>query len=101
MANKTPQFVKAMHKQYGESRTYVDECLLAKQSAAENQPDHVRNLSEEHWVGVIAGMTYMLEFVLFEYDCYNGFKYVNANGVQVGLDDPDFRDWRREYFISE
>lgn len=110
---KTPARLVEMIRWHNENIDWISEVLHVKACAAlENQAMHVRDNSVEHWEGRAIGMSAMLEAALFAANCHAGFIYVGtkqlhtlADGtsarlvVQVGLDNPDFREWRRHYCV--
>lgn len=57
--------------------------------------------SANRYIGILMGQAIMLERALMEYGCYHGFGYVDADMNPVNIDSPDFKEWRRVYYVKK
>ncbi|MEB0029170.1 hypothetical protein QN372_00255 [Undibacterium sp. RTI2.1] len=86
----------------------LKESVYAKRHVPlENQGDFVKERSLERLIGMAEGINALMEAVLFENNCYNGFSYIGlpkiVDGYEVapiiGDAHPEYDDWAREYII--
>jgi len=109
---KTPDKILELIKRHEAHIAYVDEMIRVKTTVpVENQAEHIRSKSIDYMEGLAVGANQMLENALFEYNCYAGFCYRGVPVTHrdegggtylvapyVGPDNPDFKEWRRQYF---
>lgn len=114
MNRKTPKHVLELLKRHENLIQYITECIRAKTTVpVENQAPHIRDNSVEGWVGMASGCNAMLEESLSIAGCYAGFCYLAAapiytdgggkyvpstNPPSTNPNNPDFAEWRRQYF---
>ena len=110
MARKTTKLGKVAIERWTNQRKHFEDILRIKEHVAiDCQADHVRSRSVDYWMGRIEGAIAAVEEVLFDTNCYHGFKYVDHAGNDLQwfgkfdrvTDHPDFKEWRRHYFIVE
>lgn len=92
---------------------WIEEVLRVKRTVpVEDQAKHVREKSEEYWIGLAHGASSMLEAMLHEFGCYAGFQHMSEKRTQrnqdgtvstwreaVGPDHPEYTSWRVRYFM--
>ena len=109
---KTPPLILDMMKRQQVLMRHVDEVLRVKRTVPlENQMTHVREKSEDYWIGLADGHNTMLENMMLEYNCYAGFQNQGCTPVVlesgdsfypwVDRDDPEYAGWRRVYFARD
>ena len=105
---KTPTRIRELLLRQSEQMDHISEILRVKRTVpVENQAPHVRNKSEDYWIGVAHGYNNMVEQVLFEHKCYAGFhtraeKPVTLSTGEsyypwISSDQPGYEDWRVQY----
>ncbi len=107
---KTPAKIANLITRHQDRIEWIADILRVKRTLPlENQADHVRDNSEDYWIGMAVGANATLEEALHEHKCYAGFMHVgepkrNASGVTswtgVKEGDPEYADWRRHYFTK-
>jgi predicted naringenin-chalcone synthase len=106
---KTPKHLLDLLQRHEHSVQWTNEVLAAKQLPLENQAELVQKHSSEYWIARQVGFNEAIEHALLSYGCYAGFAYLAARPKfiegttekfvpTVGIDDPDFQEWRRKYF---
>lgn len=78
---------------------------VKKTVSSENQCLFIREHSLDELIGMCKGANAMIEAVLFENNCYNGYRLVGDTTMMYGRDtfkpllvgDPETQDWRRAY----
>ena len=91
MAGKTPAKVKALVEQHSKAMRNISAILSAKEEGQESSLH--REHSVEYYEGLAIGQSIMLESVLFEYNCYHGFIYVDADKKPVRVDEEGYAEW--------
>lgn len=108
MARRTPKAVVKIIERHRNQLDWIDEAIYSKLKVpVENQTSIIREHSVEHWEAMAEGHNHMLESVLMEFNCYHGYHYRAVTRVVEGvrtarramLDDPEFKEWRREYVV--
>ncbi|CAB4168889.1 hypothetical protein UFOVP1516_35 [uncultured Caudovirales phage] len=95
--NPTKAVVKALERHRDFIR-HVSDRLKDLRVRPEQVTSWMRQ-SEERWIGMAEGANVMLEDLLHDQNCYNGFCYLGEEGGMYGKpDDADFCEWRRSYF---
>jgi hypothetical protein len=106
---KTPAFLVELIERCRGQIEWIEEMLDTKTRVpVENQADHVRTNTVEHFMGRMIAINATLEDALHAYGCYRGFMYtarpVTVDGKPVrefiGLADPRFHEQRRQYLIG-
>jgi hypothetical protein len=106
---KTPAKVLELLKAQQEMMRWIDECLRVKSTVSvENQAAHVKNRSEDYWIGRAEGHNSMLETILHQHNCYAGFNYQAATPTFgdegapyyqiVNTQHPEYAPWRVQYY---
>lgn len=109
---KTPAKLLALIERHQGTMRHIDEVLRVKRMVpVENQANHIREKSEDYWIGLAHGHSAMLETALFEHNCYAGFHYVGSTPVvldedtsflpSVGLEHPEYAAWRVSYLTRQ
>lgn len=105
---KTPAKVLELMEQQQSHMRWITDLLHTKRTVPlENQADHVKENTQEYWIGIARGINMMLEVALMAHKCYAGFSYqarlplVLANGESyiptIGPNDADYASWRVKY----
>lgn len=109
-----PAIAELILVKYPAQISYVEELIRVKTSVApENQGRHVREGNPDQWIGRLEGYQCAMEDAMHKANCYAGFMYVGAERLtihedgtesksrfSVGIDHPEFREWRRVYFTN-
>jgi hypothetical protein len=104
---KTPAYLVSAIGQYGIACRWVAEKIRVKHTVpVENQASHIRDGFPALWVARLEGQQVMLEAMLHHAKCYAGFYYTDPNAFepgqspeQIGMDNPAFAEWSRQYII--
>jgi hypothetical protein len=105
---KTPAFIIDLITRHMDHVEWLEEAMGVKlRVPVENQAQHIQERSVDNLLGKIDGMIACLEDALHAYGCYAGFRYVarsaHLEGTQfwepVGLVDPRFKEYRRQYLV--
>lgn len=98
-----------MFERYDLALKHLEECLRVKATwPVEDQAEHIQRQTESEILARFDGYQRCMEDMLHEHNCYAGFMYVgeiqrhegSTSRQSVGLDHPEFREWRRTYFTN-
>jgi hypothetical protein len=106
---KTPKHLIDLLERHEHAVQWTNEVLAAKALPLENQAELVQQHTSEYWIARQEGFNDAVEHALMTYGCYAGFGYLAAKPQfvegttekfipTIGIDDPDFQEWRRRYF---
>ena len=109
MARKTNKAALVALDRFENQLKHFEEILRIKREVpVKNQAAHVRDRSEDYWLGRIEGVVAQVEDALFDNKCYHGFGYIDSKGNWLTMDGlnritehPEFKEWRRRYFTKE
>jgi hypothetical protein len=107
---KTPKHLIGLINRHKSQTEFTDEILWAKTLPLENQTSVTQQNGEDWWIGRQVGLNQMIDDALYEYGCYAGFRYIAKSFTEIegkrmrlpiGLDHPEYKEWRVEYLIRE
>jgi hypothetical protein len=76
--------------------------IRIKKKYPKNQTTYGKEHSKDYFIGMADAMNHFMESILFNNKCYGGFRYVREDCktcIQT-LEDPEYAEWRRVYFIK-
>ncbi len=107
---KTPKSVVALMANQQALMDHITEVLRVKrETPIEYQASHVRDKSEEYYIGLADGTNSMLENALHQHKCYAGFFYMgvtkknwdgSSHCQSTGPGKSDYAEWRRMYYTN-
>jgi len=115
MLKTTPDEIRKIIQWQQSVVEHVDACLRLKKSKSKaKMVDESADFDEEQLIALAVGANKVLDLVLFNQKCYNGYdtlselKVVKTSDrktkqlrVFVGKGHPEFAEWRRKYYTRD
>lgn len=87
---KSPKYIVHAVETHSRAVEYCKELIRVKHTVpVENQAQHIQDGFPALWIARVEGQALMLEDMLFNANCYNGFHYTS----------PETYEWDRTYII--
>jgi len=94
---------------------HVDACLRLKKAGAKGHlPNDIYEFNEEELIAIAVGANMVMDRILFDQKCYNGYdtlselKVIKTSDkkkkmlrVFAGKGHPEYAEWRRKYYTRD